>query len=446
MFQLATSSAIRACEILLNEDGQAYDEVIAAQQTTEIENDADAGGKTFPRSFVRFSEAVTMADMRVGQALRKGLLRIAEKSPNAYWRICRILLESLIPSMFYYALQRSGHFDVAEKPLFRNLPDWMCTRRLNYQELLLVYVYIKSIMPPSLYHSLYTNVPGSLAINLSTNGMKHSPLHIDECLECTIIRNTKGIKTKDSKTISESVAWSQQMRKAVQKLCKELRPSLSPDGVRNAEESDDFGLRLTYDRDKCVASNVSAMLNEMRRAGHLDTDHLNASDMRNAFTNDALSTEVAGNAIKTRETGFHVAGLFLSNRLKKAFGPLTQEEVMTYFDGKLPLVRFTSRFAEPKFYDICSARSGSANPHTKKRRARAGVQIHSKRAKAIHNFKDRLLGILPPEEACDAYSTSLKAEVRNVIDCCRGNAYVKTVRSQAYRELLDGELPYHGSK
>ena len=55
----------------------------------------------------------------------------------------------------------------------------------------------------------------------------------------------------------------------------------------------------------------------MRSVGHLYADHLNAQDMRNAFTNEALSTEVAGPLIKTRETEFHVAGLFLSNRLRK---------------------------------------------------------------------------------------------------------------------------------
>lgn len=310
LFQFATCSAIRACKVLLNGDGVARDAADFAMQTSEVKNDAAERGRTFLGPSIMFTEAVKRSDIRLGEALRDGLMRLSERIPKSNWHIRRILLESLIPSIFDFGLQRSGQTDAAEKPLYWFLPDLMFTNRLNYRERLLLYAYIKSIMPSSLYDDIYSNVPGCLTIKISGNGNKHANHQHNKCLECTIIRHTKGVKTKDLTTIYDSVAWTQHVRKAVDKLCKGAQAILITGCMRNAEEKDEFGLRRVCERDTCVAGNVQSMLEEMRRVGHLNIEHLSMGGFTNDFTREKPNTDVAGYLNNTYVTGMKVPALY----------------------------------------------------------------------------------------------------------------------------------------
>lgn len=134
----------------------------------------------------------------IGARLFEAVEKKLGNSPNGNHFVDTMLVSTLLPTVEFHVLFRTGNTDVPKAFRFRLTYILHSSNHLKYQELPIFYAFLRGVMPDAVTDELHTQTPGSCVVKLLsfTSGNRHAMdlrgwtyVHQDELLESVMVRH-----------------------------------------------------------------------------------------------------------------------------------------------------------------------------------------------------------------------------------------------------------------
>ena len=285
--------------------------------------------------------------LRIGKMMSEAILKISERSINMKFFGQTQLLSVLIPWNAYNILIRKGQTHIVEKFYDIFVRFLHGTIKLNYQENVLFYNFLRRVMPPAAKHIVFGL--GHLVANLNDKA-SDTNLALDETMESGMIRDTKMWNTNNPKLLEASPAFTTVVRKIINSTQNELRTSFVKETIKkDVGESGKVGSicqamsankRLKrVDRERKTSLNVWKMLEFLERKAYYGENHVGSAYIVNPLPEPPRIIYTPGFAeqlLGADTQGRFAAALHLGAKLHEVFVncPLTDEDRRKHFDSK----------------------------------------------------------------------------------------------------------------
>ena len=302
------------------------------------------------------SETVHPSVLLIGKKISDAILEISQHSTNMLFFGKIQLLSVLIPWSAYNLLIRRGQTHIVEKFYDAFLGLLHGTMKLNYQENVVFYNFMRRVMALAAKHVLFE--AGHLVANLHDSAT-HTNLALDETMESCMIRDSKIWCTNNPKLLEESPAFSTIVTKIIQTSQEQLRTSFTKKGLncdvgeceheldlmkRGESSSAPSGgtvyKRSNYfDRERKTSVNVAEMVDYLEKRAYYGESHISCAYILNPLPEPRRIIKTAGFAeqlVGAESQGRFAACLHMGTKLHEVFvqDPLTDEDRVKYFDSK----------------------------------------------------------------------------------------------------------------
>lgn len=294
--------------------------------------------------FSKTADHVRPEMIEIGIELRKAVQTELSNGPNGKRFFETVLFGSLLPTLGFHVLSRTGHTYVTEAFWFRLNFILHASNHLKYQELSLFYAFLRGILPSVVVSELHKSTPGSSVMKLpSFTGSSKTALnkrgwtyvHMDEAFEMLIVKHLKSLSVNLLTHLEKSAAWLMKVSQ-FRSLARRVRGASRAYGrFRGADDvGESSGPLRFYDRNVPQSRTVEAMLGlmkewqflgEERRGAEWPTNVLSDPPKRMAITSDQkLLLDINRHGRTT--TALHASVLF-----PETFGVLSEDDRKVHF-------------------------------------------------------------------------------------------------------------------
>ena len=218
LFNFACAMIIHLIDMLLREDAELAEAVAALHRhasitSVSVDSEHSQSGSGYAQirgvddkrgtGLVGLTTGIVSEEVvSVGKLLCNGVLKRFLRSPNGTHFVQTVLMSCLLPTTGFHVLSRSGHSSMVEAFWFRHNEILHSSTHMKYQQLSLLYNFLRTITPTAVEQELHTgqpsrsvmkllSFPGSSKIAVDRRGWTYA--HMDEGLESMIVRSTKGL-------------------------------------------------------------------------------------------------------------------------------------------------------------------------------------------------------------------------------------------------------------
>ena len=290
--------------------------------------------------------------IRIGKLLSDATIRLSERSPNMKFFGEIQVLSVLVPWSAYNLLIRKGQTEIVDKFYDAFVGLLHGTIKLNYQENLLYYNFVRKVMSPVAKHIIFREGHLVASQNETTND---THLALDESMEAGMIRDTKLWQTNNAIMLQNSPPFTTVLRKVLHSTENELRVSMRKEVLNSdtGEVGDVYlhghessGLNAStyaqvkkHDRERKTALNIVEMVEFLDRRCYFVEEHLRSSYVVNPLPEPQRIIRAPGfveQLINADEQGRFAASLHLGAKLHEVFVhfPLTDDDRVNFFDNK----------------------------------------------------------------------------------------------------------------
>ncbi|PXF44647.1 hypothetical protein BWQ96_05589 [Gracilariopsis chorda] len=301
----------------------------------------------FGSLYEQTSTSVSGDVIRVGEMLRNRISRRFSDGANGKHFVQTVLFSSLLPTLGFHVLSRTGHTDFTDAFWFRQNSVLHSSTHLKYQELSLFYLFFRSIIPSFVERDLFTTKPGRAVTRLlsftalgsqGSDGRGNAYVHCDEALEMLIVRHLKSLSVNFLAHLENSASWLMEVsmfRALIRFMTGASR------ALHRTRQDNDAGeiaaVSRQYDRNACQWRTVSRMVHVMREAGFLSVAHRGSEWLTNVFSNPPRRMTVLkdqDSLLSVSTKGEITAQPHASVLFPEVFGPLSDEDRKIHFNDK----------------------------------------------------------------------------------------------------------------